>query len=206
MHTQSSWHSRAKHLMRTNQNSGKTGVMTEERLAFGAHCEAAATPLANVDARLRKLLLQQHYNLSFHSLDVCQWACLRVCARARVYVYECVPAARARMCVSAPVCVCVFVCVCVCSYPWQCAHAAANVLWCCVLLSPPQSVLNWNSVLVWADFESTAASSSLSCQWNMTIHTETEWKCGLIVCCGCPVGIISCYRVTTEDYQRLPKE
>ena len=22
--------------------------------------------------------------------------------------------------------------------------------------------------------------------WNMTTDTETEWKCGLIVCCGCP--------------------
>ena len=37
------------------------------------------------------------------------------------------------------------------------------MLWCIVfiLLFPPQSVLNWNSVLLWKDYEATAALSSV---------------------------------------------
>ena len=53
------------------------------------------------------------------------------------------------------VCVCVRarayvpVCMCVC-------------VLCCVLLSPRQSVLNWNSALLWEDHKATASCSSVS--------------------------------------------
>ena len=36
------------------------------------------------------------------------------------------------------------------------------VIMCCVLLSTRQSVLNWNSVLLWVDYKATATCSSVS--------------------------------------------
>ena len=83
-------------------------------------------------------------------------------------------------------CVCTraHVCVCWCAFVHGSMRAHPRVL-----LSPPQSALNWNSVLLWEEYEATAAHSSASCVKYEYRYTETEWKCGLIVCCGCPVGI-----------------
>ena len=91
------------------------------------------------------LLRQQHYNLSFPSCIVC--VCVYVCMHLSV-------------CACAQVCVCTCVCVCIC--PWQ--RARPRVC-CCVLclLSLPQSALKWNSVLLWVDYGTTAAHSSVSC-------------------------------------------
>ena len=55
---------------------------------------------------------------------------------------------------------CMHACVLMCVCPWP--HVWCGVLYC-VLLSPPQSVINWNSVLLWVDYEATAAHSSVSC-------------------------------------------
>ena len=83
------------------------------------------------------------------------------------------------MCVCPCAHACMRVCVLICVCPWP--HVWCGVLYC-VLLSPPQSVINWNSVLLWVDYEATEWAV-----WNMTIDTETGWKSGLIVCCGCPI-------------------
>ena len=83
-------------------------------------------------------------------------------------------------------------CACVCvdvNCPWQRERVRVCVVVYCVVLSPSQSVLNWNSVLLWTDYEATAARSSVSCV-KYDYRYRDEWKCGLIVCCGCPVGII----------------
>ena len=98
------------------------------------------------------LLRQQNYNLSFPFLVEC--VCLFVCARVHVCL-------RAR--VRAHVCVCV--CVCVCAFVRGSMRVPMCVLLCIVLclLSLHQSALNWNSVLLWVDYEATAASSSVSC-------------------------------------------
>ena len=90
------------------------------------------------------LLCQQHYNLPFPFLVVCvctlTW--MRLCARARTHV-------------------CVYMCVLMCICPWQ--RVRAHVCCCGLcLLSPPQSALNWNFVLLWVDYKTTAACSSVS--------------------------------------------
>ena len=56
-------------------------------------------------------------------------------------------------------------CVCVCPCARVDVHLSVAAGCCCVLclLSPPQSALNWNSVLLWVDYEATAARSSVSC-------------------------------------------
>ena len=82
---------------------------------------------------------------------------------------------------------CVCVCVCVCAYfmhmcvyverergkEWAHVHVSECV--CCVLLSMRQSVLNWNSVLLWVDYKAAAACSSVSCvEYD---YKETERPC-----------------------------
>ena len=136
------------------------------------------------------LLRQQHMIcLSFPSLV------LGVCVR-RAHVSVCV-CPRAGVCAHACVCVCVRArpCGCVpvrvCAFVRGSARAPACVLLCIVLclLSPPQAALNWNSVLLRVDYEATAARSSVSCVKYDYRYWETEWKCGLIVCCGCVVWL-----------------
>ena len=98
--------------------------------------------------------------------------CVCVCVRARAHSH---------------VCVCVCVCVCSCAFVRGSARAPVCVLLCIVLylLYPPQSALNWNSILLWVT-RRVQLPVALWAVWNMTIDIETEWKCGLIVCCGCP--------------------
>ena len=138
------------------------------------HCAVSllltAVPL-ELAVLLRHVLSLRHI-LSLRSLHV---LCVCVCARAR---------ARAH------VCVCVCQCVCVCAFVRGSACAPANVFMCCVLLSPPQSVLNWNWFRCFGvDYEATAARSSVSCV-KYDYRGWVKIICGLIVCCGCPLGII----------------
>ena len=48
------------------------------------------------------------------------------------------------------------------SHNKQIASCLSLVIMCCVLLSTRQSVLNWNSVLLWVDYKATATCSSVS--------------------------------------------
>ena len=85
----------------------------------------------------------------------------------------------AHVCVCARVYARVHVCVCVYVDVHLsvevCVHGHRCGVLCCVILSPPLSM----KFCIGVNYEATAARSSMSCQ------------CGLIVCCGCPVGIIS---------------
>ena len=74
-------------------------------------------------------------------------------------------------------CVCVCACACVCV--------------CCVvfLLSPRQSVLNWNSVLFSVDHQSPAACRSVSCVkqaiWQYRLGDCAVWSCDVYNCMSC---------------------
>ena len=104
----------------------------------------------------------------FPFLIVCVYVRVCVCARAHVCVFVC---ARANVCV----CVCVDVHLSV----------AARVFVALCLLSPPQSALNWNSVLLWVDHKATAARSSVSCvKYDYRYRDLSENVAWL--CCGCP--------------------
>ena len=133
---------------------------------------------------LLSLLRQQHCNLSFPFLVVCVCVCLCVCVRSRVCVCVC---QHARVFVRTSMRA--HVCMCVCVDVHLSVTARTHMCVVCIvlcLLSPPQSALNWNSVLLWVDYEATAARSSVSCVKYDYRYIETEWKCGLIVCRGCP--------------------
>ena len=64
--------------------------------------------------------------------------------------------------------VCIHVCVCV--------HTCVWVAWCCVLLSPHQSVLNWILLLLWGHYKATAACISVSyVDWDYIKTDHVLW-------------------------------
>ena len=98
------------------------------------------------------------------------------------------PSMCVRMCVFVPVCLCFDVHLSVAAR--MCPRVCCGVL-CYVLLSPPQSVLNWNSVLLWVDYEATAARSSVSCM--KYDYRYRDWVKMWFDCCRSPKDIISLF-------------